>query len=98
MKRLLFICTTKDAAGRSQDECLDAALTCAAMGFDTEVIFTKEALESSTQPVRQKMETADQFGITICINSEGEHEPSNDDISPKELHNRIQHFDHAIHF
>ncbi len=98
MKRLLFICTAKDPSGKTQDECLDAALTCAAMGFDIEVNFASEALETSAKSVKHKMKTADQFGITISSCSEGKNKHFDNQINPKQLLSLIEQFDHAIHF
>jgi len=98
MKRLLFICTSNDRTGQTQEECLDAALTCAAMSFDTEVSFNVTALEASTKSIEQKMEMAAQFGITISVCEKRKNENPNEQIRHKNLLKGIQPYDHVIHF
>ncbi|MAZ87921.1 MAG: hypothetical protein CL693_09765 [Cellvibrionaceae bacterium] len=98
MKRLLFICNGKDTTGQAQEECLDAALTCAAMSFDTEVNFSASALETNANSIEQKMEMAEQFGITISIHGNSENEKLGGEIEQKESSKRIHQYDHVIQF
>lgn len=98
MKHLLFICSTSDASGQIQEECLDAALTCVAMGLKTEINFNAAALKSSTEAVTHKMEMANQFGVTIYFSTNNEDEHLDHQITPKKLFEGMTQFDHIIHF